>query len=227
MTGKIKNFFNRNVFNRVISGVFFITPFLLAINEGGIFFVLFFISLLVIIIYEFNNSTGNKIKIILKILITFLFILSFFHFIFLRLVFEDFIINYLLYIIFSIWIFDSFSLIGGRLIGGKKLMPNISPNKTISGLIIGFVSLLTYSLVLIFNYDQNISIILFTLLIGFISFLGDAIESYYKRFLAIKDFSNLMPGHGGLLDRMDAFILIFLIHFIILIFIFNPINQYA
>ena len=227
MISEIKNFFNRNVFNRIISGIFFIIPFLFSIIEGGIIFVSFFISLLAIIIYEFNNSTGNKIKNILKILIIFLFILSFFHFIFLRLIFEDFIINYLLYIIFSIWIFDSFSLIGGKLIGGKKLMPNISPNKTISGLIIGFVSLLIFSLFLIFNYNQNFSILLFTLLIGFISFLGDAIESYYKRFLAIKDFSNFMPGHGGLLDRMDAFILFFLIHLIMLVFIFNPINQYV
>lgn len=76
-------------------------------------------------------------------------------------------------------------------------------------------------------YDQNILIILFTLLIGLISFVGDSLESLLKRFLKIKDFSNLMPGHGGILDRMDAFILFFLIHFLFSILIFNPFNLYV
>ena len=62
----------------------------------------------------------------------------------------------------------------------------------------------------------NYLLIICTLVIGVFSFLGDAGESYFKRYLNIKDFSNLLPGHGGLLDRMDAFILIFFVHFIIL-----------
>jgi phosphatidate cytidylyltransferase len=66
-----------------------------------------------------------------------------------------------------------------------------------------------------------------TLLIGVISFLGDASESYLKRYLKIKDFSNLLPGHGGLLDRMDAFILIFFVHFIILSLGIISIDLYA
>ena len=156
-----------------------------------------------------------------------MFIISFFHFIFLKIIFGNLITEYLLFIIFSIWIFDSFSLIGGRLIGGKKLMPKISPNKTYSGLLAGFISLIFFSFFLITYYDQNILIILFTLLIGLISFVGDSLESLLKRFLKIKDFSNLMPGHGGILDRMDAFILFFLIHFLFSILIFNPFNLYV
>ena len=132
-----------------------------------------------------------------------------------------------MYIIFSIWIFDSFSLIGGRLIGGRKLIPSISPNKTYSGFVSGFISIVLFSILLMVYFDQNPIIILFTIVIGIISFIGDAIESFTKRFLKIKDFSNLMPGHGGILDRMDAFILFFLIHFLFSLFIFNPINQYV
>ena len=156
-----------------------------------------------------------------------MFIVSFFHFIFLRIAFDFFIVEYLMYIILSIWIFDSFSLIGGRLIGGRKLMPSISPNKTYSGLITGVISLILFSTLLIIYYDLNNIIFLFSLLIGLISFIGDAIESSLKRFLKIKDFSNLMPGHGGIIDRMDAFLLFFLIHFFISILIINPIYLYV
>ena len=223
----IKNFFNKNVYERILSGIFYVVPFIYLILKGGTYFVLFFILLLVIIIYEFNTSSSNKISIWLRFLIIIMFIISFFHFIFLRVIFDSFIVEYLLFIIFSIWIFDSFSLIGGRLIGGKKLMPKISPNKTYSGLLAGFISLIFFSFFLIIYYDQNTLIILFTLLIGLISFVGDSLESLLKRFLKIKDFSNLMPGHGGILDRMDAFILFFLIHFLFSILIFNPFNLYV
>jgi len=218
----IKNFFNWNIYKRIISGILFVTPFLFSIFKGGVFFVLFFIFLLVMVVYEFNISSKNKIGLPIRFIVVLFFIVSFFHFIFLRIAFDDFIITYLLYVIFSVWIFDSFSLIGGRLIGGRKLMPRISPNKTYSGLVTGFLSLLIFSILLIFFYKQNITVILFTLIIGLISFVGDAIESYCKRFLDIKDFSNFMPGHGGILDRMDAFILIFIIHFVISILFFNP-----
>ena len=223
----IKNFFNRNVYERIISGIFFVIPFIYLIFKGGNYFVLFFISLLVLVIYEFNSSTSKRISLYLRLLIILMFIISFFHFIFLKLIFGNLITEYLIFIIFSIWVFDSFSLIGGRLIGGKKLMPKISPNKTYSGLLTGFISLIFFSFFLIRYYDQNTIIILFTILIGLISFAGDSLESLLKRFLKIKDFSNLMPGHGGILDRMDAFILFFLIHFLFSILIFNPFNLYV
>ena len=149
----IKNFFNWNIYNRIISGIFFVTPFIFSIFKGGIFFVLFFIFLLVMVIYEFNMSSKNKIRLSIRFIVVLFFIVSFFHFIFLRIALDDFIITYLLYVIFSAWIFDSFSLIGGRLIGGRKLMPRISPNKTYSGLVTGFLSLLIFILLFLIVFD--------------------------------------------------------------------------
>ena len=227
MIESVKIFFNQNIYERVISGILFIIPFIFLLFEGGNYFVLFFTILLAVAIYEFNTASKNKIKLPFRIFIIILIIISFFHFIFLRISYDDYIIEYLLHIIFSIWIFDSFSLIGGRLIGGRKLIPKISPNKTYSGFIVGFLSLLFFSILLKIFYYQHNMIIIFTLLIGLISFIGDAIESYFKRFLKIKDFSNLMPGHGGVIDRMDAFILFFLLHFIFTVLIFNPIIFYG
>jgi phosphatidate cytidylyltransferase len=70
-------------------------------------------------------------------------------------------------------------------------------------------------------------VILLTILIGIIAFIGDTLESYLKRFLNIKDFGNIMPGHGGLLDRMDSFIMLFFIHFLLMSFNINFIEFYA
>jgi phosphatidate cytidylyltransferase len=125
-------------------------------------------------------------------------------------------------------VFDSFSLIGGKIIGGKKLLPVISPNKTFSGLISGFTVLLIYSVTFMYIFHNvNYSIIPLTILIGIIAFIGDTLESYIKRLLNIKDFGNIMPGHGGLLDRMDAFLMLFIIHFLLMSFNINFIEFYA
>ena len=227
MLSKIIFFFDKNVFLRIISGISFIIPFVLSIINGSVFFILFFLLILSILIYEMNVNSIGKISLKLRFLLSLILIISVFHFIFLRISNDFDIIYYILYIIFSIWIFDSFSLIGGKLIGGKKLIPNISPNKTYSGLLIGFFSLFIASSFIIYIFDINPFIIICTLMIGFISFLGDAIESYYKRLLKIKDFSNILPGHGGLMDRMDAFILIFFVHSILMSLNIVQINSYV
>ena len=105
-----------------------------------------------------------------------------------------------------------FSYLGGKIIGGKKLFPKVSSGKTISGLISGIV--LTLFLVKIIesyiSYLSNTSI-LFVIVIIIFAFLGDMIASLVKRNAAVKDSGTIMPGHGGLLDRMDSFIGVFFV----------------
>lgn len=228
MISNIKEFFDKNVFNRIFSGILFIVPFIFFIIKGDYYFIIYFLIILSILIDEFINVTINKVTLVKRIFFSFFLIISIFHFIFLRLSYDAYIVFYILYMVFAIWVFDSFSLIGGKIIGGKKLLPIISPNKTVSGFISGFTFLLIYS-VTIMNIFSNIDylIILLSTLIGITAFIGDALESYLKRFLDIKDFSNLMPGHGGLLDRMDAFIMLFFIHFLLMSFNINFIELYA
>ena len=228
MIKNLKDFFDKNVFNRIFSGILFVVPFIFFIIKGDYYFIIYFLIILSILIDEFINETANKVNLIKRILFICFLITSIFHFIFLRLSYDEFIISYILYIVIAIWLFDSFSLIGGKIIGGKKLLPIISPNKTYSGLICGFTFLLIYSIVIMYIFQNtNYLIILLTILVGTISFFGDALESYLKRFLNIKDFGNLMPGHGGLLDRMDAFIMLFFIHFVLMSFNINLIKLYA
>ena len=227
MIDKFKLFFDKNVFLRIITGIFFIVPFVFFIINGSYLFIFYFLLILSILIEELNNMAMQKISLKLRFLLTSILIFSLFHFIFLRISNDSNIVPYILYIIFSIWIFDSFSLIGGKLIKGKKLIPVISPNKTDSGFLVGLIFLFLFSTLVIYMFNISLLLMIGTLLIGVISFLGDASESYLKRYLNIKDFSNLLPGHGGLLDRMDAFILIFFVHFIILSLGIISIDLYA
>ena len=98
----------------------------------------------------------------------------------------------------------------GKTIGGKKLT-KISPNKTISGSIGSFLfSLIPCFLIFLFEIPiSNLDKIVFlTLILSFISQLGDLLISYFKRKSKIKDTGTLLPGHGGLLDRIDGIIFV-------------------
>ena len=97
----------------------------------------------------------------------------------------------------------------GKIIGGKKLS-KISPNKTISGTVGSFIfSIFPFIIILNFNYldlEFNLTYIIFCLLISMLSQLGDLFVSFIKRKAEIKDTGNLLPGHGGVLDRVDGII---------------------
>jgi phosphatidate cytidylyltransferase len=101
---------------------------------------------------------------------------------------------------------DTLAYFGGRRFGKRKFLPNISPNKTIEGFLIAIVLVpIIYSALFSFNF--NISIfILFSLffITSLFSVLGDAVASLFKRVAGVKDASNLIPGHGGVFDRIDS-----------------------
>ena len=109
---------------------------------------------------------------------------------------------------------DSYAYFTGRLIGKTKLIPDISPNKTwegtIGGSLVGTFVCTVYYLTVI---DPNANIFataLVVLLLSIVGQLGDLFFSAIKRRFKIKDFSNLMPGHGGVLDRLDSIIFVML-----------------
>lgn len=103
---------------------------------------------------------------------------------------------------------DCFGQLWGRLVGRKKLCPRLSPGKTVEGFVGGILSCLIIGLIL-FKIAYNdikpvLIVVLFAVAVSAAS--GDLIFSYFKRRLGIKDFSNLIPGHGGVLDRFDSLI---------------------
>ena len=111
--------------------------------------------------------------------------------------------------VFGICIFsDIGGYIVGKSIGGKKLT-KISPNKTISGSFGSFLfSLFPLGILMLLDIDKGFSerIILVCLLISLSCQLGDLIISYFKRLAKVKDTGNILPGHGGMLDRVDGII---------------------
>ena len=104
----------------------------------------------------------------------------------------------------------------GKLFKGPKLT-KISPKKTFAGMFGGyFLSLISLSVIISFlDYDTSLVLFLLTILISTVSQLGDIIISYFKRLSNIKNTGKLIPGHGGLLDRIDGMIFAFPIYYLI------------
>lgn len=116
----------------------------------------------------------------------------------------------LIWLFATVWSTDVFAYFGGRLIGGPKLWPRISPSKTWSGTLTGLVA---GSLIGTFAALRDLSaptamtpVFLLSLSAAVLSQAGDAFESAVKRHFEVKDSSGLIPGHGGLMDRLDGFI---------------------
>lgn len=92
----------------------------------------------------------------------------------------------------------------GRHFGGKKFWPGISPKKTWSGTIAGWVSAAVIGAVFLTFTNAGADLIWISMLLSFASQMGDIAESALKRTMGVKDSSNLLPGHGGLFDRFDG-----------------------
>ena len=128
-------------------------------------------------------------------------------------------LTYLLILFISIWASDIFALYGGRMFG-KRQLSKISPKKTIEGTICGVLSavLIIVGCVYAFQWPWVYAVI--AILVSFWAQLGDLYESLIKRVYHVKDSSNLLPGHGGILDRADSSLFVFpLAYFLIQLFL--------
>ncbi|HJK87578.1 MAG TPA: phosphatidate cytidylyltransferase [Candidatus Megaira endosymbiont of Hartmannula sinica] len=121
-----------------------------------------------------------------------------------------------------IWMVDVFAYFGGKAIGGRKLIPTISPGKTWSGFLCGIIGaslvmtiFLTYRKILNINTAQPLYIFILLLLYGSLAQISDIMISYFKRRANVKDSGNIIPGHGGMLDRFDSIILTFPFFFLL------------
>lgn len=106
-----------------------------------------------------------------------------------------------------VWSTDIFAYFAGRTFGGPKLCPAISPKKTWSGAIVGTIAavLIAIGLARYFGLTDWIAIGLLALVLSMVSQVGDLLESSIKRHFGAKDASHLIPGHGGVMDRLDSF----------------------
>lgn len=127
-------------------------------------------------------------------------------------------IFFILFAFFCSWITDACALFTGMAIGKHKLAPVISPKKTVEGAVGGVIGNMLLSVLLwyIFKTKFNLSsyinivwVIVSALILSVISIFGDLAASTIKRHSGIKDFGNLLPGHGGIMDRFDSSIFVF------------------
>ncbi len=104
---------------------------------------------------------------------------------------------------------DTLAYFGGQLFGGKKLAPRISPKKTVSGGVCGFFAAILFATgagSYLLPEKSPTLLLAYGALVGALAILGDLVESMLKRAYGAKDTGNILPGHGGVLDRVDALI---------------------
>lgn len=120
-------------------------------------------------------------------------------------------VEILLFIYLLTWTFDTFAYLFGVKFGKHKIMPSISPKKSWEGFIGGLLATLIASYIIYnLNFLEGIdlvSLVIIAFILPFTATLGDFIESHLKRQAGVKDSGNFIPGHGGMLDRMDAFMI--------------------
>ena len=198
-------FFDAPKYSAVVA---LITILLLTYSETWIF------SLSILAISSICQYFLMNIQKLLGTLYSLIIILGGFYIIELR---SDFGILLVAWIVCLVIVTDTFGYFGGRLIGGPKFFTSISPNKTWAGVLSGWAGALlsTYFLMelsLFTDFKLNGHILfLVAILLSFCSQVGDLFESFMKRKCNVKDSSNIIPGHGGFLDRFDGIIVAILI----------------
>ena len=210
---------NSELIKRIISSVILIPLSIFIIIKGSILFLIFLILCFFVCVYEWYKMV-NQISILL---IGFLYlILSFISVYMIR---EDLNLNYffLLFILCICVATDIGGYIFGKIFKGPKLT-KISPNKTYSGVLGSYFFAMISALVILnikflylpFDFTLNLAILIFS--ISTVSQLGDLVVSYFKRFFNVKDTGNIIPGHGGLLDRLDGMLFAFPFSYVVISF---------
>ena len=113
----------------------------------------------------------------------------------------------LMFVLLIVWVTDIGGYFAGRLIGGPKLWLRISPKKTWAGAIGGFAASLGVAGGFVaFDFGKTLPMLVLAAILSVVSQLGDLFESAVKRRFGVKDSSHIIPGHGGLMDRLDGFV---------------------
>ena len=118
------------------------------------------------------------------------------------------IYNIFLIIILNTAIFDTFAYVIGSNFGKNFITPKVSPNKTLEGLLGGLIGNTFFSFIICYFYSISYWLILIFVIGGILAFLGDLKISFHKRQSGIKDTGSLLPGHGGILDRLDSHLIV-------------------
>ena len=204
------------ILNRIFTSIILLPILFFATVYSSIYLILFLFLVYFLCTYEIIKNTRN---IYFNLLANILLIVAFFSFYYLR-GDTEYSLTILFWILISTFLSDIGGYVFGKIFKGRKLT-KISPNKTYSGsagsLISSCLSLPVLNLIQFLFFSEllvnflKFDFFIFTILISFVCQLGDLFVSFWKRKIKIKNISNLLPGHGGILDRIDGliFVLIF------------------
>ena len=195
---------------RALSGAVYIAIMWFGTSYSEFTFRLLFAILGIVSIYEMWKLRKEKTKIL-----PFTYVIIPF---FLIQLFEITDVNYpnspfnpslILFMFILTWTFDTFAYLVGVKFGKHKILPYVSPRKSWEGFFGGFTftiiaSYLTY---IYFDFESFKLPLIISIILPFTATIGDFTESYYKRQAGVKDSGNFIPGHGGILDRMDDFMI--------------------
>ena len=208
---------NKELQKRLLSSIIIIPLSLFFIIKGSSFFILFLIILFFISFTEWLNMIKKlELKILGLLFLLFSFYTTFY--------FREISLELFLLIIIACVSTDLGGYIFGKIFKGPKLT-KISPNKTYSGVVGGFLLsiIITYLFATMYassgviknTYLADLKFIILVLIISTTSQIGDLIISYFKRLSNIKNTGKIFPGHGGMLDRIDGMIFVFPILYLI------------
>ena len=198
---------NKELQKRILSSIILLPLALYFILAGSFYLIFFTMICFFVSVYEWNKMVK---KTELKYLGNLFLIFSFY-------TFYEISVAYLWFFVLLVCVStDIGGYVFGKLFKGPKLT-KISPNKTYSGMIGGyFLSLISLSFFMNWiNHAVDVKWFIVTILISTASQIGDIIISYFKRLSKVKDTGKIIPGHGGLLDRIDGMIFAFPIFYLI------------
>ena len=197
--------YKTNLLKRIITSIVIILPIVATILFANIWIFSILISIICLLaMVEWIKNKFNKLFFGFLLIFNF----GFFSIYFISQGFNEFEV-YFQYglIIFNTALFDTFAYIIGSMFGETYILKKISPNKTLEGLAGGLLASLLFGILIMNTQDYSYLIVIYFILGGFFAFIGDLLISYFKRLSEVKDTGAILPGHGGILDRIDSHLL--------------------
>ena len=195
-----------NTKQRIISAVILVPIALIAIFYSKDLFLLLAVAIAIMMTAEWSEMIKNIADKKKWQLIGFFYILIP---IFAVIKLRYYSVEVLFWMFAIIWSTDIFAFFAGKTLGGTKIAPQISPNKTWSGLIGGVFASMIIGFMSSFMFAGGVMFFIFlSAFLSIIEQISDLLESKFKRIFGVKDSGTIIPGHGGILDRMDGMMLL-------------------
>ena len=207
--------YKTNLLKRIITSMVIILPIVLVLLSANIWAFSIFITVICLLaMFEWFKSKLQKPIVGVFLILNFyfwsiLFVIS-------PGIYEEGVYGFYGILILNTAIFDSFAYLIGSKFGKTYIAKKISPNKTLEGLIGGILGSMLFGIFVGYQI-QDYGIILFFIFLCFLAFVGDLLISFIKRQSGVKDTGTILPGHGGILDRLDSHLIVIPVSIMIIV----------